>query len=123
MVDHAAMAAAARSCGYPALADLILSDRLSAAQVARLLQTSASRDRGYIAAVVLIAGATARHHASPQDWNGDVEKALALAALGDGDGFDKACERARKIVSLHWQEMAQGRHRLRGGAHRHPFHQ
>ena len=86
MVDHAAMAAAARSCGYPALADLILSDRLSAAQVARLLQTSASRDRGDIAAVVLIAGATARHHASPQDWNGDVEKALALAALGE-DGI------------------------------------
>ena len=69
-------------CGYPALADLILSDHLSASRVARRFQTSASRNRGYVAAVVLIAGATARHHASPQDWNGDAEKALALAALG-----------------------------------------
>ena len=57
-------------------------------------------------AVIVLAGATARHHADPQHWNGDTEKALAMQALGGGDGFDKACKRATRLVAEHWSEIA-----------------
>ena len=35
--------------------------------------------------MVVLASATARHHFEPDGWNGDLEKALAVAALGPSE--------------------------------------
>jgi hypothetical protein len=104
-IEAAACAAAARSLGYPTFAQLIIDRQLPPSAVADLFRHSVVKD-GMTLAVILLAGATARHHADPQHWNGDTEKALAMQALGSGDGFDKACKRARLIVSSHWPQIA-----------------
>ena len=101
MLDQSAMAVAADALGYPGASEVIERDRLSVAQTYRMFLFGAGQDRGRVAAVVVLAAATARRHFQPDDWNGDLEKALAVAALDlDGDRrlFDNAVETARMIL-------------------------
>jgi hypothetical protein len=63
------------------LADTILADELTPTQIARLFSLSASPDAGRVAAVVLIAGATARFNSCRENFNGDLERDLAITAL------------------------------------------
>jgi hypothetical protein len=48
---------------------------------------AAARDHGMAAAIVLLAGSTARFNAQREGWNGDLERDLALKALGGEAGF------------------------------------
>jgi hypothetical protein len=89
---------------------MIREQQLSLRQIARLFACSASRDRGHVVAVVLIAGATARFNACRDGFNGDIERALAEQALAvDGDvadAFAKVSQEAAAIVGKHWREIA-----------------
>jgi hypothetical protein len=83
--------------------------KMLASIIASAISLSASPDAGRVCAIVLLAGATARHHANPINWNGDVEKQLALHALGgtadEPAGFAAADKQAVVIVRDHWQEI------------------
>jgi hypothetical protein len=68
MIDHAAMACAARACGYRAVAAEIEAKHLGPEAVARLFKVSARRDRGHVAAVVILAGSIARSASDPPNW-------------------------------------------------------
>ena len=70
---------------------------------------SASTDAGRVCAIVLIAGATARHHANPINWNGDMELELAVLALGGETQLAAVDREAVVIVRNHWQEITAGR--------------
>jgi hypothetical protein len=63
---------------------------------------------------VVLAAATARYHFQPTNWNGDLERALAVKALdltGDRRLFDNAAETARKIIQNHLRAVQyQARH-------------
>ena len=62
MLDQTAMAVAARDAlGYDGAAWLIERERLTAFQVSRMFLSGASKDRGIVAAVVVLAGTAARH--------------------------------------------------------------
>jgi hypothetical protein len=78
---------AARACGYPSIADLILADQLGPRAIARLFANGISRDHGKVLAVILLAGSTARFNAHREGWNGDLERDFALKALGGEAGF------------------------------------
>ena len=104
-LEAAACAAAATELGYKGFAEIILERQLPPHAVATLFRHSAAKDGMTIAIVVLAAG-IARHRAGPDKWNGDVEKALALAALHNKAEFDKAARRAAAIVVANWQEIA-----------------
>ena len=80
-IDQTAMALAARALGYGGAADLIEEEKLTAPQVSRMLLSGAARDRGRCLAVIVLTAATWRHHANPTGWNGETEKALAVAAF------------------------------------------
>jgi hypothetical protein len=73
-----ASAIAADSLGYPGAAAMIREQKLSPREIARLFACSASRDRGHVVAVVLVAGATARFNAYRDAWDGGcIERELA----------------------------------------------
>jgi len=69
---------------------------------------SAAKDGMSLAVIVLAAG-TARHLADPHDWNWDAERQIARNALHSDAAFRRAAERAARIVSEHWQEIATER--------------
>jgi len=73
---------------------------------ARMFGCAAARDHGMAAAIVLLAGSTARFNAPREGWNGDLERDLALKALGGETGFVAANREAVKLVQLHWHEIA-----------------
>ena len=81
MLDQSAMAVAADALGYPGASEVIERDRLSVIQAYRMFLLGAGQDRGRVAAVVVLTAATARRHFAPDDWNGEAEKLLAVAAL------------------------------------------
>jgi hypothetical protein len=57
----------------------------------------------------LISASTARHHFEPTNWNGETEKALAVAALdltSDRCLFDHAAETARRIIQANLNAVA-----------------
>jgi hypothetical protein len=61
----------------------------------------APKQSGKVAAIVLLAGSTARFNAHRQDWDGGIlERDLALQML-KGASFDQANSAAVKIVSAH----------------------
>ena len=99
----AASAAAARSLGYPTLADVIIEEQLSPSRIATLFYLSVSAQAGRDGATVLLAGAIARHRASPEGWNGDLERRLALDMLVDEPHPDlaiaKLAAKAAKLVA------------------------
>jgi len=65
------------------------------------------KDGGLTIAIVVLSASTARHHADPAHWTGELEKALALSALAaDNAAFERAATRAAKIVETHRQEIA-----------------
>jgi hypothetical protein len=80
-VSVAAAAMAADVLGYHGAAALIREHELCPHAIARLFAYGLARDCGRVCALVLLAGATARHHACPEGWNGDVERGLAKQAL------------------------------------------
>jgi hypothetical protein len=104
--DVVASAIAADSLGYHSVARLIIEQQLSPAAIARLFSLSASPDAGHDAAVILLAGATARHHANPINWNGDTELELAVQLLGGDTLLAAADKQAVKLVRDHWREIA-----------------
>jgi hypothetical protein len=106
-LESTACAIAARAEGYGGLADIIIKQKLAPAAIASMLRRcSAAKDSMSLAVIVLAAG-TARHHADPHHWNGEVERELALNALSANDAaFKRAASRAAKIVAEHWQEIA-----------------
>ena len=109
MLDVTAMAIAAKALGFPGAAWLIEREQLTACQVKRMFLSGAAADRGKIAAVIVLAGATARHHFKPDGWNGETEKALAVAALdltSDRCLFDHAAETARRIIQANLNAVA-----------------
>ena len=55
MLDQLGMAAAARALGYRGAAEVIERDQLSVEQAARMILAGAARDRGHVAAVVVLA--------------------------------------------------------------------
>jgi hypothetical protein len=61
-----ASAIAARDLGYAGIADIILADELTPTQIARLFAMSASPNAGRVAAVVILAAATARFQFMPR---------------------------------------------------------
>ena len=101
----AAAAIAAANLGYSGFAEIIRERQLSPAAVAHLLQRHGAAKDGMIVAIIVLAGATARHHADPHDWNGDLERQIALEALHDDAAFKRAASRAAKIVARHWSEI------------------
>jgi hypothetical protein len=104
-----ASAIAADSLGYPGAAAMIREQKLSPREIARLFACSASRDRGHVVAVVLVAGATARFNAYRDAWDsGCLERELAEQALGTIDDavFASLCKAASAIVGRHWSEIA-----------------
>jgi hypothetical protein len=56
-------------------------------------------------AIVLLAGSTARFNAHREGWNGDLERDLAIKALGGETGFVAANREAVKLVQLHWHQI------------------
>ena len=119
MLDQDAMSVAADALGYRGASEVIERDRLSVIQTYRMFLFGAGQDRGRVAAVVVLAAATARHHFEPEGWNGDLERALAVAALDlDGDRrlFDNAAETARRILqaNLSATEYHEKRNRRSG---------
>jgi hypothetical protein len=115
MIDQTAMAIAARALHYNGAAWLIEREQLTVRQAARMFLSGASQDRGRVAAVVVLAAATWRHHVAPDHWNGDLEKAIAVSALdltSDRCLFDHAAEMARKIVQSH---LRAAQYRARNG--------
>ena len=100
-----ASAIAARSLGYSGLADTILADELTPTQIARLFSLSASPDAGRVAAVVILAAATARFNSCRDGWNGDLEMQLAKQALGGEAELAAADREAVKLVQSHWREI------------------
>jgi hypothetical protein len=101
----AAAAIAAADLGYSGFAEIIRERQLSPAAVAHLLQRHGAAKDGMIVAIIVLAGATARHHADPHDWNGDLERQIALEALTNKSAFERAASRAAKIVAEHWPEI------------------
>jgi hypothetical protein len=106
MIDHAAMACAARACGCHAVAAEIEAKGLDAEGVVRLLKLSARRDRGQIAAVVLLAGAIARHAVDRDRWQDRGERALVLSLI-PRERFAEADRRATQLVRSHWGEITK----------------
>ena len=101
---------AAADLGYAGIAQLIIEQQLSPGAIARLFANGISRDRGRVCAVVLLAGSTARFNAHREGWNGDLERELAIAEVGEA-GFAAASKQAVKLVQNHWHEI--GRSRMR----------
>ena len=75
--------------------------------IARLFDMAA-KDHGTDAAIVILAGATARFNSCQEGFNGDLERDLALEALDADDvaAFDKLRWEAAAIVGKHWREIA-----------------
>ena len=73
--------------GYAGVADAILESELSPTQIARLFSLSASPDAGHVAAVVILAAATAQFNSCRENFSGDLERDLAIKALGGEAGF------------------------------------
>jgi hypothetical protein len=70
-----------------------------------MFRCSAVRDHGHIAAVVILAAATARFNSCRENFSGDLERDLAIKALGGEAGFVAANREAVRLVQLHWQEI------------------
>jgi hypothetical protein len=101
----AASSIAADSLGYHGIAQLIIEQQLIAPAIARLFSLSASRDAGHAAAVVILAAATARFNSCREGFDGDLERDLAIKALGGEAGFVAANKHAVKLVQSHWREI------------------
>jgi hypothetical protein len=101
-----ASAIAARSLGYAGVADTILADELTPTQIARLFSLSASPDAGHVAAIVILAAATARFNSCRQGFDGSVERYLAMQLLGTDPLLAAADKQAVKLVRDHWREIA-----------------
>jgi hypothetical protein len=108
MIDHAAMAVAARACGYRAIGDAIAAKSLSPESVLRLFRLSAARDRDRAAAVVILAGTVARFSADRQRFKDRGERELALSLIAPWQ-FAEVDRQAVRIVRAHWREIANGR--------------
>jgi hypothetical protein len=120
-VSVAAAALAADDLGYHGAAALIREQQLGPPAIARLFAYGLARDCGRVCALVLLAGAIARHHACPAGWNGDVERGLAEQALyprnislwqggrpaqaADQAAWNKISREAAGIVGKHWMEI------------------
>jgi hypothetical protein len=85
MVVEAAMAAAARSAGYPAFADLIADDHLSPQAAAFVFRRfSVASDKGRTLALVLAAAAIARFRMDPAvGWDREAEEQIIRQALSE----------------------------------------
>jgi hypothetical protein len=105
MIDHAAMAVAARACGRRAVAAEIEAKQLGPEGVARLFRLSARRDRGHIAAVIL-SGSIARSASDPRNWRDQGERELALSLIPLWR-FAECDRQAVCIVRRHWGEIAK----------------
>jgi hypothetical protein len=120
-IDALASAHAAADLDYKGVAALIVEKQLGPHAIARLFAYGVARDCGRVCALVLLAGATARHHACPEGWNGDVERDLAKQVLrprnislwqggrparaADQAAFAKLAKEAAAIVGRHWGEI------------------
>src|SRR6478736_6963231 len=100
-----ASAIAARSLGYAGVADAILESELTPPAIARLFTLSASPDAGRVAAVVILAAATARFNSCREGFNGSVERDLAVQQLGAESLLAAADREAVKLVRDHWREI------------------
>jgi hypothetical protein len=101
LIDQDAMSVAADALGYRGASEVIERDHLSVMSAYRMFLSGAGQDRGRVAAVIVLAAATARHHFQPDTWNGDLERRLAVAALDlDGDRrlLDHAAATACAII-------------------------
>jgi hypothetical protein len=106
-LEAAACAAAAADLGYPGFAEIIADMELPPAAVAHLLSRhGAGKDGELTIAIIVLSASTARHHADPHDWNGEVERQIARDALQSDAAFRRAAERAAKIVAEHWPDIA-----------------
>ena len=101
-----ASAIAADSLGFHGAAATIREQQLGPQAIARLFASGASKGRGKVLAVVLLAGSVARYNVCREGFTGDLERDLAVAAVGDGAGFTKANREAVAIVRRHWGEIA-----------------
>jgi hypothetical protein len=122
LASIAASAVAADALGYHGAATVIRERELGPQAIAKLFAYGLARDCGRVCAVVLLAGATARHHACPEGWNGDVERGLAEQALrprnislwqggrpaqaADQAAWNKLAKKAAEIVGKHWDEIS-----------------
>jgi hypothetical protein len=88
------------------LARLILEQQLSPGAIARLFAMSASADAGHVAAVVILAAATARYNSCRQGFDGTLECDLAMQALGGDALLADADREAVKLVREHWGEIS-----------------
>jgi hypothetical protein len=82
MIDTVAMAVAAKACGCRAVAAEIEAKQLGPGGLVKLLRLSARRDRGVVAAVVILAGVVARFSADREGFDGgEAERELALSLI------------------------------------------
>jgi hypothetical protein len=100
------MACAARAYGCRAVAAEIEAKVLSPEAVARLFRISARKDRGHVAAIVILAGSIARSAADPAHWRDKGERELALSMV-ERLQFAEIDRQAVRIVRAHWGEIAK----------------
>jgi hypothetical protein len=108
MIGVVAMAVAARASGCEAVASAIETNQLGPEGVARLFRMSARRDRGQVAAVVILAGSIARHAIERDCWRDKGERELALSMI-ERWRFAECDRIAVAIVRRHWGEIANAR--------------
>jgi hypothetical protein len=105
LIDTVAMAVAARACGCKAVAAEIEAKRLGPEAIVRLFRISARRDRGHIAAVVILAGTIAGSASDPHNWRDHGERELALTLIPIWQ-VAEADRQAVRIVRAHWGEIS-----------------
>jgi hypothetical protein len=107
-------ALAARSIGYPGLAEEIAHAELAPERIAVAFTFSARKKKAASVAFIVLCGAIARHRASPQDWNGDRERKLAETALESEERRDSRplverladiTKRTASFVAARWHEI------------------
>jgi len=94
---------AARSLGYANVADLILDEQMPPPRIVRLFTSSASKAAGHDLALIVIAGSIARCRAEPEGWRADIERDIALKAIGADLG--KITAAATTLVNKNWGDI------------------
>jgi hypothetical protein len=106
MIDHAAMAVAAKACGYAAIGDAIMAKSLGPEATVRLFRLCAARDRNRAAAIVLIAGVVARYSTNREAFDGGELERQLVATLIPRAQLAEVDRLAVQICRRHWREIA-----------------
>jgi hypothetical protein len=105
MIDHAAMACAARACGFRAVAVEIESKQLTPEATVRLFRLCASRDRNRAAAITVLCAVIARYSANREAFNGGELERQLVATLIPREQLAEVDRLAVQICRRHSREI------------------